>query len=156
MCKVCGHKTGGHFGRESRFTLTQHLSLAHPHLRPPDRSTSTRRKKASTESGDGDGANKAAEPVDRNKEVWTRSNDPEGANDAKTILRNVVELGLISKLAKGAKKKCPVSKFLRGLADWPYKHVLSVFGVIFKTEKIWPLRNPKFAQIYPKNKLFRF
>ena len=39
----------------------------------------------------------------------------------------------------GQKKKWPVSKFLHGVVDWPYKHVSSVFRVIFETEKIWPL-----------------
>ena len=57
---------------------------------------------------------------------------------------------------KRGQKKKPVSKFLHGVADWPYKHVSSVLGVIFVAEKIWPLRNPKFAQIFRPNKLSRF
>ena len=70
----------------------------------------------------------------------------------------IIAVGLISRLRKAQfqKKKWPVSKFLHGVADWPYKHVLSVFGVIFVAEKIWPLRNPKFAQIFRQNKLSRF
>ena len=48
--------------------------------------------------------------------------------------------GLGSRLEKGA-------RFLHRGVVWPYKHVSSVFGVIFLVEKFWPLRNP---EINPK------